>query len=372
MTVYSALGIPDCRYAPYRPDYAPSGDLAPSIAQERAICAQAGVIVHRTEPSCTHPDKLVCASQEFLNISKLMGEQIGQLRFNDVDGTERRVDQTQMLVSPMYMGRPIASGHPDDRKFDAYFGLTEEGLGFRQTFDIEIDITNIANFALGCGQPYLGSGDASFLDWALVTTVSEKFRTASILRGALGHVDILGNTYCTNPTSVAGTRWSAYPYNLQLNPLALPDNRYRPNRATSAKPTNDYLADLTVLLFDDIGLAYRTTALVDVDGNGGTAPVVPDSALDIELSGIYRNATRMLENCIAAAYDKQSGPNQNCGSLKSQLEGYAQALRVAPSDGLVDKANRRGELQARVKVLLHVVSDHFQPSVPSGGFYGSP
>jgi hypothetical protein len=368
MTVYPALGIPDCRYPPYRPGSTPSA----AIADEQKLCAQAGVVVG---PTCAVDENpAICASREFLNISKLMGDQIGQLKFRNVDGIETRVEDTQMLVSPMYMARPIEAGHPDDRKFDAYFGLTEDGLGFRQTFDLEIDITHIANFALGCGQPYLaGSADAGFLDWALVTTVSEKFRTASTLSPTqAGHVDMLGNTYCINPTSVAGTRWSAYPYNLQLNPMALPDNRFRPNRDTVTKPASDYLADLTVLLFDDIGLAYRTTALADVDGNGGTAPIVAGSELDIQLAGIYRQATRMLESCIAAAYGKQSGPNQNCGSLKSQLEGYAEALRVAPADGLVDKANRRGELQARVKVLLHVVTDHFQPSVPRSGFYNVP
>jgi hypothetical protein len=58
----------------------------------------------------------------------------------------------------------------------------------------------------------------------------------------------------------------------------------------------------------------------------------------------------------------------------SQLNGYRSRVATAdiywanPSAIAPDRANRRGELEARSDVILHIFNDQFLPSIPPGGF----
>jgi hypothetical protein len=346
ITVFPSIGIPDCREEPHRP----VGD--PSLyTREQRLCADAAAIK-------------IINQREYLDISRLLPQQVQDEKFTDaLTGQLVTVGSREMLISPMYRAQAF-SDPTKHRKFEAVFGLTEDGVIFRRNFDLLFDVTNITEVSQGCGESVRGAPDFA---WDLILTVSERYASASSMVAPLRRVDILGNTDCYNPTAVSGTRWSVYIYNAELKYQGLPDNAFRPNRTTMPKPAAgaDAFADLLAVLFMDLGAALNQTAVADVDNNGA-APIAPP--LSTELAGTYNNALDKLGKCISAAYYKQSSPNQNCNAFVSQIQNYKMLLAAAAPNGL-DRANRVGEQSGRCDVMLHVLADHFLPSIPATGFY---
>jgi hypothetical protein len=173
---------------------------------------------------------------------------------------------------------------------------------------------------------------------------------------------MLVNTFCENPTSGAGVRWSLYAYGLMLTDASSPE----------ASPKA--FLNLVTTLYDDLERARVLTACSNytADGNAKqplSTPVCNGLATD------WLNGLDKLNKCITAATDpKTSAADQNCQSFVSQLKGYRSRLATAnlnwfgDSSIIPDKANRRGELEARVDVILHIFSDQFLPSIPLGGF----
>lgn len=348
LTVFQIKNIPDCRFNP---------DIAP--------CTPGAVVtktVSTTIKTAEGGTEVVTQTLKFLDVSTLMPEEVLRL-FDNTGGLP------PMLISPQYRGQ----SKDGVRYFEGFFGRAEDGVRFRQNFDLLFDIGELVGSSLGCGGSSLTRPD---LNWDVVTTVSERYVTASqtmrnsTVSNGLQHVDMLQNTDCSNPTSGSGTRWSFYPYNLELDPVGVRPNPWKyllvlPSGYTGPRP--DVFADLLYSLFDDLRLALEATAQVDVDGNA-SAPLTTaqygtlDSSLD--------NVQDKLDKCVTAAYDKQSAAAQNCSSLDSQLLNFATTVQSFPiPSGLnADKANRIGELRSRALVMKYVLNSQLVPSIPTGGF----
>jgi hypothetical protein len=168
---------------------------------------------------------------------------------------------------------------------------------------------------------------------------------------------MLVNTFCENPTSGAGVRWSLYAYGLML---------------TDTSPKT--FLNLVTTLYDDLERARFLTACSNyaADGNANQ-PLSPSVCSG--LAADWQNGLDKLKKCIAAATDpKTSASDQNCQAFVSQLRGYRSRVATAdiywanPSAIAPDRANRRGELEARSDVILHIFNDQFLPSIPPGGF----
>jgi hypothetical protein len=63
---------------------------------------------------------------------------------------------------------------------------------------------------------------------------------------------------------------------------------------------------------------------------------------------------------------------RNCQAFNSQMGNFVSYVQLLPAcqpgQTCADVANRRGELLARARTLLHLYNDRFLPSIPSNGF----
>jgi len=335
MVVYRITGIPDCRSNAGLPG-----------------CDQPGVVVEIPANS----------GKKFLNVYPLLPELIRkQMTAND---------STELLISPMYAAQ--APGYT----FEAFFGRTEPGVYFTGNFEITVDVGDLVGSKLGCGQD--DTAPKPDILWDIMTTISERYPVASQAAAsgtlqtatapaspATRFVDMLVNTSCENPTAGAGARWSLYPYNLEINPTGFePSGLLAGNAPYGA----DVYALLLRSLYYDLRFALDSTARTYVAQDGNAAGTTPLSTSDGNtLSASWLNGDDKLTKCITAAYDKQSAADQACQAFTSQLTGFRSELdRVVPANA--DRANRVGELKARVKVIFHVLNDHFLPSIPLEGF----
>jgi hypothetical protein len=355
LTLFQVKNIPDCRYVPQV-----CRDL---LGVQNLV--QAGVVV---DPQGTG-DPVA----QLLNVTALLPSEITDL-FVETGGLP------DMLMSRQYRGQKA-----NEFTFEAFFGVTEEGVVFRDTFNGEFDITALTGTELGCevnlppesplfteneGQPNERHGT---LDWDVVTTVSEKVVTFTDpqIGAAPQFVDTLTNVDCGSSRTV-GSRWSLKPYNLEITPCTWNGDPSDVWVSGGSCPVGGpeveddaVLAKLLLSLYDDLGDALDQLACTDIDG-GGLPPLSTSSCST--LNADWLNGKDKLDKCWDATQDpKQSSGSQNCQAFISQLTSFSNTLAgVAPFGP--DLANRKGELGARVETIFHLYNERFVPSIPAAGF----
>jgi hypothetical protein len=328
LTVFRIRNIPDCRHLP-------------------ASACPAGAVV-------------AINGQAYLDVAKLLPPEVLEL-FDDT--TSPTLEDLELLIGPQYRARQDKYG---GYTFEALFGRTEDGVLFRDVFDLEFDVGELVAELTGenvsrCGFQYAPiTGDPD--GWDAIVTVSERTTTAAALDGTVlavratspatgpaRHVDMLTNTFCTNPTATKGKTWSLYAYGLDL---------------TDTRP--DRFAHLLDGLFDDLERARVLSACRDVDGNGGVAPL--SAGICSALEADWDNTRDKLNKCIGAAQaGKTSALDQTCNAFRTQFDAYIARLEGATPQG-PDVANRYGELLVRIAVINYVYAQQFIKSVPPGGF----
>jgi hypothetical protein len=334
MTLFQVKDIPDCRWDP--------GLCAGK--NDVVIDANGNSVALGTQP----------ANALFLNVTPLLPLEITALF--DSSGVPPK-GLPRMLISPQYRAQKQTQPGPQQghRVFEAFFGITEQGVVFTDTFSGEFDVLKLAGEHLGCGYDYSEAKKPN-LTWDVVTTVSEKAVTAGGPNSFDGppspnhYVDTLVNTGCYNPTKISGDRWSMYAYNLEIAPK-----------------TDAVLAKLLVSLYDDLEETRHELTCETHHTGGGPLPI-SDSVCS-SLKKQWDSGKAKLDKCVkASTQPKSSAGSENCQSFLTQLKGYQSTLNSATTTAALDPANRLGELKARVLVLIHVYSDRFLPSIPKNGF----
>jgi hypothetical protein len=337
MALFQVKNIPDCRYI------------------NPAICQQANTVITDAR------------GKKYLNVTPLLPAEIQRLFPNGQGPAPGKLPQ--LLISDEYQAR---ADRPQPYTFDAFFGVTDPAIRFRDNFTLQFDISQLTNDLTRCGTDY---GTAPF-DWDLVLTVSERFPTVGGPTGQAStpytptrpngdvtgtdreHTEMLLNTGCFNPTTTTrtGTRISLYPYGMQPKP--------------SAKPERTYTDLVAKLFYDLIDTQNRLACAADVDselvGNtAGNPPLRPATCNSLFAS--WDNARDKLNKCFLATKDpKSSAGDQNCSAFDSQMNNYINSVTGAARWG-DDPANRIGELASRGRVILHVFNDHFLPTIPPNG-----
>ncbi len=327
MTVFQITGIPDCRYLP----------------ATDARCENKASVVNPTDP----------IALQKLDVTKLLPKEVTELF--------PAGQLPSMLITERYRGQAPAY------EFDAFFGLLEPGVEFRDVFEGEFAVNLLADQSLGCSDPLPGATVAlgTLLRWDVTTTVSERFVTYG--NEDVGHQDTIVNSGCGS-TKVSGSRWSLYAYNLEMNPDTISyvgDTRYL-NQADDA-----VFAKLVDQLYDDLG-DVQSNQVCGIPPEAAVAPV--SGAVCGTLAAGWANGRDKLTKCIGASTQpKQSSGDQNCSAFRSQLTNYRSTIEAIPAalPGR-DIANRIGELKARARIVEYLFVYRFLPSIPPQGFCENP
>lgn len=326
MTVFQITGIPDCRYIP---------------ADSR--CTGKGAVVNPIDPTALQK----------LDVTKLLPKEVTDLF--------PAGELPSMLITERYRGQAPTY------EFDAFFGLPEPGVEFRDVFEGEFAVNLLADKSLGCSDPMPGATVAleTLLRWDVTTTVSERFVTYA--KGDVGHQDTISNSGCGS-TKVSGSRWSLYAYNLEMNPDTISyvgTKRYL-NTADDA-----VFAKLVDQLYTDLG-DVQTNQVCGVPPEADVAPV--SGAVCGTLASSWANGRDKLTKCIGASTQpKRSSGDQNCTAFRSQLTNYRSTIEaIPPALPGRDIANRIGELKARARIVEYLFVYRFLPSIPSQGFCENP
>lgn len=347
LTLFQVKNIPDCRYDPATCEtllgIAPGGLIGANVVAD--------------------PDGTGLPKAQLLNVTKLLPAEITEL-FAMSGG-----------LPDMWLARQYRGQKANNFTFELFFGVTEDGVIFRDTFEGIFNVQALAGASLGCTPITPGTLPpetpvSSLLLWDIIATVSERYETFS--KGVpLSRVATTINAACGSSKS-SDTRWSLKPYNLEVTPCTyngdLGDVWSSDGNCPvgGAELVDDAVfAKLLLSLFDDFKIALDATACVDIDGNG-TAPL--STASCSALSANWTNAKDKLDKCWDATQKpKQSAGSQNCQSFVSQLNNLRSTLNGVLVSG-TDVANRVGELKSRLKVVTHVHDDRFVPSIPADGF----
>ncbi len=354
--LYEVRGVPDCRYVPRACTTILGLDAAgENDAREQLIAYRhrptdtVGVIVP-LDPS--GPNRLNPAAQ-LLNVTPLLTADITAL----FDGTSTPPGGLPALyVSRWYRGQAV-NGYV----FNGFFFRADPGVVFTQTFEGDIDVLGLTGRSLGCFPPVAaGATIADHLRWDVITTVSETVRSVPGDTAPGGdYIDTLTNVGCRNPTRVAGSRISFFPYNLELA-----WDTYWPTvkRATpQVTARNDAVfARLTQSLYADL----RTTLDLYTCRPGGTAL---NKAQCDRLRVLWSLGKLKLDLCVHASFQPwASANNVSCRLFRSVFDSYRAALPGSAAGA--DPDNRLGEQKWRSEVLGHVFETRFLPSIPSQGF----
>ncbi|NNC78139.1 MAG: hypothetical protein HKN77_09275 [Woeseiaceae bacterium] len=348
LTLFQVKNIPDCRYDPQT-----CIDLLDDISTASELISK-GVI---TDPDSGNP------AAQLLNLTRLLPKEITDL-FVMSGG-----------LPDMWLPRQYRGQKDNGFVFEAFFGVTEDGVIFRDTFEGVFDVQALAGSELGCvtGLPQ-PSPLSALLAWDIIGTVSERVPTfAHPVLGAGAHVATLTNSGCSSSKS-SGTRWSIKPYNMEVTPCTYngdPGDVWDGDGfciVGGAESADDAVfAKLLLGLFDDFKSALDELACIDADG-AGSAPLSGSACST--LSANWTNAKDKLDKCWSATQQpKQSSGSQNCTSFVSQLNGLRNNLNAVfvPAPPL-DPENRIGELKSRLKVITHVHDERFVPSIPANGY----
>jgi hypothetical protein len=355
LTLFQVKNIPDCRYDP----------LTCQTLLGITDLLAAGVILD--------PDGTGLPQAQLLNLTAMLPQEITDLFLADGG------------LPDMYLARQYRGQQHTGFTFEAFFGVVEEGVIFRETFESEFNVQALAGTELGCklGLPNSsplytvneGQPDEMFgtLNWDIVNSVSETY--VSLVDAsdptAPDHVTTLTNSDCASSKSRDG-RWSIKPYNLEVTPCSYNNDAGDVWVSDGSCPVGGpeladdaVLAKLLIALFDELGAALNNLACADADG-AGSPPLSAGACASLDAD--WFNAKDKLDKCWGATQQpKQSSGDQNCQAFVSQLNGFESTL-----DGTVlfgtDPANRRGELKARVLTIRHLYDERVVPSIPAAGF----
>ncbi len=361
LSLFQITGIPDCRYIPgvcvaefleepADPDY--QVDVAKLVA--------AGIIVPRVpagSPAFFNP-----AAQR-LDLYKLLPLEVTEL-FAPGE------------IPPLLLEAYYRAQRANDYRMQAFFGRTEDGVVFVNTFEGTYDVAGLAGSEQGCRDsttPMPPNSLDDLLQWDVAVSVSERYPSPDDAGAGPDpqHVTTIENSGCGS-TRKTSTRWSLKPFNLEMTPATFnpdPTDNWDGDGATAA-PANPSAPDLV----DDAVFAKLVLALFDELGGTLEQFVCPAGG---ELVGVsacttlragYANAKDKLDKCWTATQQpKTSAGNQNCQSFESQLLGFQATVdSLAPNPA--DIANRIGELQARTIRIIYLNEERFAPSVPNGGY----
>ena len=350
LTLFQVKGLPDCRWPPASALAACAGKPVIGVAVTDGSCdvgSESGnpglpanclsEALRLREPSAL--DGVLERAQQYLNVTPLLPLEITDL-FPD--------GLPAIMISPHYWASE------EDRIFEAFFGIPEEGVTFTGTIDGRYQLEQLIEGRTDtfCEPPMPGDDYVDLLEWDVATRVSERYVGVDGL-----FVDTLVNDGCGS-LKTKSPGWSMVSYGLGVmpHPVVL-DN-------------DAVFARLLETLGNELVYVVEELACKPVDTGGPVAPITDCSTL----GSAMLNTVDKLDKCIVATYQpKQSASNQNCQSFLSQLGGFKEALASAasacPEDrASCDPANRLGEIEARTATLEYVYHDKFAPSVPDGGF----
>ena len=352
MTLFQIENIPDCRYVP--------GDCLAELAIEDngsgavETLISAGVIVP-LKP--LDPVVRLNPAAQRLNLTKLLPAEVTEL-FDE--------PLPDMLLSRMYRGQRI-----NNFRFGGFFALTEDGVVFRDVFYGEFDVSGLAGSSLGCAE------DLGSLNWDVITTVSERYVSASDPYAAMDpqHLTTIVNSGCGS-SRLAGSTWSMKPYNLEMTPCTYnpdpADNWAGDGQCVVGHPEDEVADDavygkLLLVLLDEFGATLEQLACTDSHNeNGGVAPLSASDCSAVRAN--YLNTLDKFDKCWdATRQPKQSSGNQTCQAFDVQLASLESTVSGLSSVD-PDVANRAGELKARVVTIRHVYDTRFTPSLPLDGF----
>jgi hypothetical protein len=347
--MYLVKNLPDCRYLRPKP----------------AVCAGAVVNADGSlEPFNVAGD----GTQQSLNITPLLPIEI-------IEAFPAGFwDNRQLLLQREYHARASMGSGRSPYVFDAIFGVPEDGLTYRETFDVTIDVADLLGIPdsakLGCGGGQLPAGSTSPPPWDVIVNVSELAPTVggwgvvhppspgipSI--GTPNYVSILLNTDCFNPTKGTGIRGSAFLVGLERAPKGTnnagnyvwPDSTFALLMRSLARDFNDNLYTYTCQNLD-----------------GGDGPPVNQVQCD-QLKFEWANVLDKLTKCVNATDKPKSSAGANaCGSFETQFESFRTTVGNTTRSGS-DPYNRFGEFNGRFDVLSYMYYQQFKPSIKTKGF----
>ena len=358
LTLFQIEGMPDCRYVPFACLAIVDPDGAPPVTAAAAVAALVddGVIVPLTLDPLDPRDTATDPGAQRLNITPLLPAEI----------TELFPAGLPNMLLPRYVRGQETNGFV----FGGFFGVTEEGVVFRDTFEGIYDVGGLAGASLGCADN-LGTRE-----WDVIGTVSERWVSASDLYSAdpLRLAAIINSDCGTSRTRDKG--WSFKPYNLEPAPCTFnpdlagvwSDDGICALSGTPEEADDAVYAKMLLVMAEDYARTLDQLACVDADGNG-VPPL--DSAACLQIQGGVDNMIDKLHKCWDATQQpKQSSGDQNCQAFDSQLGNLQQLLDGTPVVE-PDYANRLGELKARAATMRHVFETRFVPSLaltPNGQF----
>jgi len=341
LVVFQIQNIPDCRYI--------KKGLQPA-------CLTAIVTPDGSPVQYDGNDFPVNPGQLFLNITPLLPLEV----------TRVKTIPAQMLLSPRYK----ATG--TQKTFDALFGITADGVRFRDTFEANFDLADlIPGRKLGCGgedplKTLIDTVDGP--QWDILVTISENFKTVGGLpNGSRQHTDMLVNKAGCDPVDppAAGTRWSLYAYGLQMA------QDIPATGMAAARYSDSILAKLTLSLFEDLGETIDNYACLDRDGGTG-API--SSASCSSLQADWFNTNDKLAKCVESSTEPLNSTEiRACNAFEVQyapFKALVDGLTKSPSAS--DPANRVGEVKARLEVFRYVYDYQFKPSIPPNTGFNDP
>ena len=355
--VYQVTGMPDCRYLNPRP----------------ALCVTGTVL-----DSSGAPDATFNPTQQYLNITPLLPDEI---KDSFAEG-----ELPPMLVQPDYRARRTIAGTTGraEYTFDALFGIPEDGLVYRDTFEGVFDVHDLLGSSEDpiafprCGGGTLTTNSRTAPAWDPVVNISELAPTVggpnvnhlttpvSIDAANPRYVSMLLNDACSNPTRLAGGRGSAFVYGLELSPSIAAnqpgqwiwyDSRYAALMRTLGRDFN----------------AHLYTYACNVYG-ATTGPTPLSSQTCYQLQKDWPVVYDKFKKCVAATdQPKNSSGSEACNSFETQFAPFYNAVLAAPLNGdpavtTIDPFNYVGELKARLMVLSYVYMTQFKPSLKPGGF----
>jgi hypothetical protein len=368
-TMFQVKNLPDCRYLPV-----PRTGLCSFGATVDEAGAPIGAVVYGTEamnPLTGLVEPLPAAlvgtyvpdnvrgdpTRQYLNITPLLPPEVTQATFLP----------ERMLLGPKFRARETLSGRTQKYRFDALFGIPEDGLQYQGTFQLTTDIADL----LGIPQDATRCVGGQLLNpklpppWDLVVNVSEIVPTVGgpFAQPHSENVGWLQNgEYCVNPSASVGVRGSAFMYGLELAPNKevtgpsgaywyWPDSTYALLMRSLAKDLDDHI------------YTYMCPAT-----GFGFSPF-SDPAICDQLLKDWVVTYPKLSKCVDAT-DKPKGSagNEACQGFESQFapfKAYVDGLASSPD---TDPDNRIGELKARVAVLSATYVKRFTPSIKDGGF----
>jgi hypothetical protein len=422
MILFQITGYPDCRWNP----------IACALLLDPAFTGDANdaVLFLRSFFDPLNPGELPNVIVDFdpnhasdgpalqlLNLEPLLPAEIKALFPNGLE--------------PLLMEREVRAMAQNDYFFDAFFGISPDGLFFERSYELEIDAEELLSDSgtglgvpatLGCvlglpeGSPlYATLPSRGTLDWDVMTKVSEKFKTITsnsppatstgdrrpyAASGSDNYETRFINSGCTNPARGADGGWSMVSYGLEVTPCTAmrneDDNGWilegvcnvgdpappfdPPMSATDPDADEAVLAKLLLKEYKDFRDALNELACVpnvidDPDGAGPLMALAPiDSGTCSTIDDVWVNGLLKLLKGLEATLDpKDSQGNENLGAFAAKLAQLQSMVEnYIPPDPLhqPDLANRRGELEARLLTIEHIYLDRFQPSITDDGFMG--